>query len=458
MKWFLLIMTPFSVFASRSVVHRQKPPNFIIIYSDDQRQDAFGANGNPVIITPELDKMARQGIRFTNANVVFSLCSPSRAALLTGRYGSANGVLDLDSDLNANEKTMAQYLQENGYLTGMSGKWHIGRKPYEAGFDFSVWFEGNGTYYRRTIYDQGKVVKPEIHCDQYCVNRSIDFLKDAVKSGKPFFLFHNTQLPHMNDKLIWNAREDTKKKYDIADMPVAKNRLDDLKGKPAYLKTVRNLIQAEKYGYPDSSAIQKHTRDYYSVITEMDEFLTEFFKVIDKFGLRENTYIFFMSDNGWMLGDHGFTSKILPYRPSTRVPLFVLGPDLEPSVNDDIVLNIDIMPTILELAGIKRSKNLHGKSILPLLQGKKVNWRNLFVYEGLGTYGDAKPNLTVVSKQFRYIETFENKQLKNVIFRELYDQKKDPEEINNLVNNDSYNDIIYKMEKTIAIYRKTILK
>ena len=164
----------FLVLFSNYMKAQNKRPNIIFIYSDDQRYDALGVNGNDVIITPELDKLARQGIRFTNANVVFSLCSPSRAALLTGRYGSANGVLQLNSDLNHDEKTVAQYLKESGYLTGISGKWHLGRPPAEAGFDFALWFKGNGTYYGRTVYDEGKQVYPEVHCDLYCAKRSAD--------------------------------------------------------------------------------------------------------------------------------------------------------------------------------------------------------------------------------------------------------------------------------------------
>lgn len=452
------MLTLFSVFAAKSEKIKHKQPNIIFIYSDDQRQDALGANGNRVIITPELDKMASQGVRFTNANVVFALCSPSRAALLTGRYGSANGVLELASDLNVSEITIAQYLHDDGYLTAMTGKWHIGRKPADAGFDFSVYFEGNGTYYGRSIHDEGKVVVPEVHCDKYCVNRSIDFLKKATQSGKPFFLFHNTQLPHMNGKLIWDARQETKDRYRITDMPVAVNRLDDLSDKPEYLKMGRNLTQAKTYGYPDALAIQKHTRDYYSVISEMDEFLTRLFKAIDELGLRDNTWIFFMSDNGWMLGDHGFTSKVLPYRPSTCVPLFVLGPNLKPSVNDQLVLNIDMAPTILELAGIKNVSCLHGKSIVPLLYGSKRVFRQSFVYEGLGVYGGAKPNLTVISNDYRYIETYENNSLDGVIFRELYDQKNDPEEMNNLVNNENRRKVINHAEAEIRKHRNRILR
>ena len=453
-----MLLLPFSAFVEKSEIDSKRQPNIIFIYSDDQRQDAMGVNGNKVIITPTLDKLANQGVRFTNANVVFALCSPSRAALLTGRYGSANGVLELDSDLNPNEKTVAQYLHEVGYLTGMSGKWHIGRKPSDAGFDFSVWFEGNGSYYGRTIHDEGKTMNPEMHCDEYCVNRSVDFLKEAAKSGKPFFLFHNTQLPHMNNKQIWHARQETKEKYNSDEMPVAKNRLDNLENKPEYLKKVRNRTQAKEYGYPDSVAIQNHTRDYYSVITEMDEYLDQLFKTIDELGLSKDTWIFFMSDNGWMLGDHGFTSKVLPYHTATRVPFFVLGPDLKPAVNDQLVLNIDMAPTILELAGIKGSDDIHGKSIVPIIYDNLKDWRNAFVYEGLGTYGGAKQNLTVVSKDYRYMVTYGDETLNNVIFSELYNQNTDPEEMKNLIKEPKYKVVIEQLQKNIDAHKIKVLK
>lgn len=436
---------------------QNKRPNIIFIFTDDQRYDALGANNNNVIITPELDKMAQQGIRFTNAHVVFSLCSPSRAALLTGRYGSANGVLQLGSDLNANEITVANYLQEAGYKTGISGKWHIGRHPADAGFDFSVYFEGNGTYYGRTIYDEGEKVNPEMHCDLYCAKRSVDFLKKAVEGDKPFFLWHNPQTPHMNGNLIWDARVETTKKYNVNDMPVANNRLDDLKNKPEYLNHVRNLTQAKVYGYPESNAIQQHTLEYYSVITEMDQFLGLLFNTLDELELRENTYIFFMSDNGWMLGEHGFTSKVLPYRHSPHVPFFVVGPELPTSVNNNIVLNIDMAPTILELAGIKIPSEIHGKSVIPILKNENKTWRSSFVYEGLGTYGGAKPNLTVISDEFRYIETYDDESLNTINFKELYDQKNDPSEMNNLVLDKNRQKLLNTIEQEINRHKREIL-
>lgn len=181
----------------------------------------------------------------------------------------------------------------------------------------------------------------------------------------------------------------------------------------------------------------------------MDKTLGKLFKAIEELNLGENTYIFFMSDNGWFLGEHGFTSKVLPYRPSTHVPFFVVGPGIQPQSNESLVLNIDLAPTILELAGVDPPIEIHGKSIVPLLKENPVGWRKSFVYEGLGTYGNAKPNLTVITHTYRYIETYENEQLDNVIFRELYDQINDPDEMNNLIFQGVKDEILKEFQEAI---------
>ena len=454
----ILLVMSFIPLAVKAQVNKNRPPNFIVIYSDDQRQDALGASGNPAILTPSLDRLAKEAIRFTNANVVFALCSPSRAALLTGRYGSANGVLGLGSALAPGEKTIASYLKEAGYQTGISGKWHIKQDPKEVGFDFYSFFHGNGTYYNRLIHDMDKDVKPDQHCDEYAVDRSIDFLENVAQEDKPFFLLHCTQLPHMNGELKWDAKAETLAKYNAAKMPVADNRLDDLSSKPDYLRTVRNLTQAKNYGYPDEKSIREHTKEYYAVITEMDDALARLLKAIDALDLRENTYIIFMSDNGWMLGDHGFTSKVLPYRPSTHVPLFILGPGLEPRTEEGMTLNIDIAPTLMELAGLQIPKVMHGKSVVPILKGKTKDVRDAFVYEGLGDYGGTKPNLTVISKQYRYIETYEDESLQKIAFTELYDQSRDPGEMANLVDQKKNLKKVREFRALIKDHKNDILK
>lgn len=434
-----------------------KQPNFIVIYTDDQRFDGLGINNNQIIRTPNIDRFAKKGISFSNANVAFSLCSPSRAALLTGRYGSSNGVLELGSGLNEGEVTVAQYLKNAGYSTALSGKWHIDQEPKSEGFDYYSYFNGNGSYYGRETIDQTDTIYPEEHIDLFGVKRSMEFLKAQKDSGKPFFLFHCPQTPHMNGKLVWNAKDSTKATYNVHEMPVPTNHREVLNDKPAYLKSVRNLTQAKKYGYPDSLAIQNHARDYYSVITELDGFLGKLFDKIEDLGLTDDTYIFFMGDNGWQLGDHGFTSKVLPYEPSSHVPFWIVGPKIAPNRNESLVSNLDILPTLLDLANIDLPSNIHGKSLVPILDNRKGAFRDYFIYEGLGLFGGTKPNLTVITDNFRYIRTYKDRELDKVIFEELYDQKKDPWEVKNLAHNTAYKKVIDKMGKRIETFKRNTL-
>ena len=396
-------------------------------------------------------------MQFSNANVAFSLCSPSRAALLTGRYGSNNGVLKLGSMLHKGEISVANRLKDAGYTTGISGKWHIKQEPKSLGFDFYSYFRSNGTYYGRQVINIKDTVYPEMHVDKYGVLKSIEFLKKAKSTDKPFFLFHCPQTPHMDGKLEWNAKEETKQLYNVVDMPVPSNHRDNLNKKPPYLRKVRNLTQAKKYGYPDSLAIKNHVLDYYAVITELDGFLGVLFHEIEDLGLSKNTYIIFMSDNGWMLGDHGFTSKVLPYEPSTHVPFWIYGPNIKPSHNNSLVSNIDIFPTIMEMVGLDISKNIHGKSLYPIIKREKEKVRDYFVYEGLGTYGGAKPNLTIISEKFRYIKTYHDNSLEKVVFTELYNQKHDRDEIENLIFKSEYEPVIKKMDTRLEIFKRETL-
>lgn len=305
-------------------------------------------------------------------------------------------------------------------------------------------------------------MQPEEHCDLYCARRSIDFLemagpRSAADKPQPFFLFHNTQLPHMNGELKWPAPDSIRDRYRESDMPVAANKDDNLSDKPEYLKTVRNRTQAKEYGYPNRGAIQAHTKDYYSVVSEMDAFVGKILDKVEKLGIADNTYIIFMSDNVWMLGDHGFTSKVLPYLPSTHIPLAIVGPAIKPSTEDGLALNIDLMPTILELAGLKVPANVHGKSLKKVLTGKEKLVREQFVYEGLGSYGGAKPNLTIVSGPFRYIVTYEDEKLDRVNFRELYRIDVDPGEMKNLARESKYSSKIMSFEKAISQHLKEVI-
>ncbi|MBD3265289.1 sulfatase-like hydrolase/transferase, partial [bacterium] len=324
---------------------KQQPPNFLFILTDDQRHSALGCAGNPLISTPALDSLAAQGAHFKNAFVTTSICSPSRACCLTGRYGSANGVVTFGNPkLNPNETTFAHVLKQAGYKTGMVGKWHLGNTPQECGFDYAAYFKSNGSYYNRKINEHGEQKTAEGYIEEYNTKMSTRFLRESKQAGQPFALFHCTQIPHMNHAFEWVAKEETKKQYPINKMPLPKTWQDDLAGKPPYLKTGRNRQQALKYGYDKAHNIRAHFRDYYAAITEMDATLGTLLKKLDDLGMWDNTYIIFMGDNGWFMGEHGFTSKVLPYEESIRVPMILAGPGIQHQTDHHLVLNADLAP------------------------------------------------------------------------------------------------------------------
>lgn len=434
-------------------------PNLVVILTDDQRFDALGASGNPHIRTPNLDQLAARSVRFTGAHVVMSLCSPSRAAILTGRYGSANGVTSLDSPLNPGEKTFAHHLQAAGYRTGLSGKWHIGGSPAEAGFDFACFFRGNGTYTGRQVWDEGREVRPPQHVDDYCVDRSIAFLEDCARRAGPFVLFHATQLPHMDHRQSWPAPAAFRDLYDPAQLPLPPTVAGDLAGKPPYLETVRNRTQADLYGYQDPAKVREHIRNYYAVVTQMDTMVGRLLDKLESLGLRDTTWIVFMSDNGWLLGEHRMTSKVLAYGDSVRVPLLIAAPGLPPRTEPALVLNLDLAPTLLDLAGLPVSAAMHGRSLVPLLREPRTAWRDTFIYECLDGYGGTHPMLGAMSAEWSLIQTWEKPAdvgTAAVPFVELYHRRTDAAERRNVAAEPVHREVRAKLENEILRHLQSL--
>jgi arylsulfatase A-like enzyme len=449
----LLFLTAIAFFSNlSSVADDEARPNLILIYTDDQRFDAVAENGNPLIDTPNLDRLAQNGVRFTNAHAVMALCSPSRAAALTGRYGSGNGVTGLAGKLNPGEVTFAQLLQESGYQTAFVGKWHLKDRVPDTGFDFRCYFQGNGTYYGRQVWDQGHHINPEQHVDAYCVDRSVSFLESTVEQDEPFVLFHATQLPHMDHRHSWPSRPEIRATYDDDLMPLPETWRGDLTDKPPYLESVRNRTQALGYGYDRPEVIRAHAGDYYAVVTHLDAILGELFDTMTDLNLWENTWVVFMSDNGWMLGEHGFTSKVLPYDPSMRVPLCVLGPDLAPRVENRIALNIDIAPIFLDLANVEIPSAMHGSSLTPILLEEECDWRESFVYECIGGYGGTRPLLGVSDGSWKLLYTWDDASevaTSPPSFVELYDLINDPEETSNLAEETRHTSVRQRLGEEI---------
>ncbi|MAS96965.1 MAG: hypothetical protein CMO55_27555 [Verrucomicrobiales bacterium] len=406
-------------------------PNILFIFTDDQRWDAMGCAGNDLIRTPNLDSIAARGTRFSNAFVTLSICSPSRAAALTGRYNSENGVTVVGKGtLNSDEVTFAHLLKKAGYQTGVTGKWHLGNTPADCGFDFSSTCYSNGTWYGRDfIRDDGSKVVAEGFVDDFVAEESIRFLNEASEKDEPFVLWMCTQVPHMDDNHSWPPSEEYLSSYEAANMPLAETWQDDLQGKPEYLKESRSRTQALSYGYNKAEAIREHNREYYASVEQVDASIGKVLEELERLELKDNTWIFFMGDNGWMMGEHGFTSKVLAYEESIRVPMIVAGPQTEPGLVEELTLGIDLTASILEVAGVEIPENMHGRSVIGLVSGNDVNdWRNDFLYEAPSPQLGSQPLWAVRNDRWKYIET----KTSEGSFQELYDLENDPLETTNL--------------------------
>ncbi|MBI1368240.1 MAG: sulfatase-like hydrolase/transferase [Planctomycetes bacterium] len=445
--WIVLLSVSFA---------RASPPNFIVILTDDQRFDALGVLGDPQMHTPAMDKLAQSGVRFTHGFVTLAICSPSRATVLTGRYGSVNGVTTLGQPVRKGQSTVAELLKAAGYRTGIVGKWHLGNKPQDLGFDDAQYFHSNGTYHNRHVIEDGKDALAKGYIEDWNTQQSIRFIESAKADGKPFFLWHCTQVPHMDNHFDWPASDAALAQYDADEMSLPSTWNDDLSGKPDYLKTARSRTQALEYGYDKPENIRNHMKRYRAAVTDMDQRLGALLAAVDRMGLRDNTYIFLMGDNGWMIGDHGFTSKVLAYEPSMRVPFLVAGPGIAPAVRDELVLNADIAPTILALAKLGGADDMHGTSLLPLLHNERTEWRASFYYEAPTPALGSHPLWALRTERYKYIRTLDPDHRDAPPFEELYDLHEDPNEMHNLAHDSGHAEVLRKLSAELDERRVSI--
>ena len=449
-------LTALFIFVLGSIANAagQDHPNILFLLTDDHRWDGLGIAENELIQTPNLDRLCKSGTRFTNAFVTLAICSPSRAACLTGRYGSANGVTSVGKvGIKPGEPTFAKALKRQGYATGVTGKWHLKSTPEECGFDFVSTCWSNGTWYDRKFRIDGTQRIMPGFVDDVCATESIRFIQNATKDKQPFVLWMNTQVPHMDHRHTWPAQEKFLAGYSVESMQLPQTWNDNLSGKPKYLKNGRNRTQALKYGYDMPEKIRSHMRDYYASVQQMDAAVGRVFDELERLQIRDKTWIIFMGDNGWMLGEHGMTSKVLPYEESMRVPLAIAGPDTRQSVSDKLVLNIDVTATMYELAGLAVPDQLHGSSLLPIIQGKANGWRSSFLYEAPTPQLGSKPLWGVRDDRWKYVET---KIGTDTVFRELYDLQSDSLEVNNVADRPENSATVRRMARQLVQHRKAI--
>jgi arylsulfatase A-like enzyme len=402
--------------AAEGLAQENGRPNILFIFSDDHAQHAISAYGSKVNQTPHLDRLAKDGCRFLNSFVTNSICTPSRATLLTGQYSHINGVPVFNRFDGSRDHTVKR-LRLAGYHTGIVGKWHLGSDP--TGFDRWIVLPGQGAYWNPQFLVDGSKLSLEGHCTELTTELGIEWLKTRP-SDKPFFLMLHHKAPHR----AWEP--DLKNKARFADqvIPEPETLWDEYYTRPGGLPENRQTVARDltrrdlKLPPPADLAgpalnqwldvkptevevviadgstqvlrdeelvkwkYQRYMQDYLACVQGVDDSVGAVLDYLDATGLSENTYVFYTADNGWYLGDFGLYDKRFMYEPGLRAPLLVRGPGIEAGLTpESFVANIDLAPTFLDLAGLPIPESMQGVSMLPLLRGETpADWRKSIYY------------------------------------------------------------------------------
>jgi len=410
--------------ASAETGTQKERPNIVFILSDNFRWDCMGFMNHPFIETPALDRLAREGIVFSNAFNTTSLCSPSRASILTGTYAHTHGVLNNHTPWTGKKPTFLEHLKKAGYDTAFIGKWHMPGKglpgmPYLDLFVSYTYREGQGSYFDCPLIVNGR---PEPSQEAYITGemtrRAIEFMEDRVSNpggaGRPFcvYLSHRTAHPP------FHAPKGFAGMYDDKEVSLPK-------GVDAWFsRTNGNVFQGIMMG-----SYENQYRRYCEVITAMDRDIARLLDRMNELGLAENTIVIYAGDNGMMWGEHRLHGIKYPYEECIRLALIVRCPWL---VQDpgrrrtQMVLNLDFAPTLLDVAGVPVPSEMEGESLLPILKDGNRPGRKAWLLEYWKYYPENLPSYvgvrTDTHKFIEYEKTLEP---------ELFDLTNDPGEENN---------------------------
>jgi arylsulfatase len=424
---------------------RQAGPNILLLYADDWRHDTLGVAGHPVVKTPHLDQLAKEGVRFRRAYVTTSICGVSRATLFTGQWMSRHGNRAFAAFATPWAETYPGRLRANGYWVGHVGKWHNGKFPAEQ-FDYGKAY--GGTHYLKQP-DGGTV-----HVTQQNERDALEFLRTRPP-GKPFALtlaFFATHAEDENPKQ-YLYQPQSEALYHGVTIPTPRTMSDGHFNRlPPFVASERNEGRRRwRWRFDSPEKYQQYMKAYYRLATEVDAAVGRVLAELRARGLAENTLVIFTTDNGYFHGEHGLADKWYPYEESIRVPLIVRDPRLAANkrggVNDDIVLNADLAPTILAYAGAAAPARMQGRDFAPLyLAARRPAWRDEFFYE----------HATVRSTDFiPASEALVRKEIKYILwpdfgYEELYDLRRDPLEERNLGRDKSYGEKLARLRERFA--------
>jgi len=419
--------------SERSTAQADRRPNVLILYPDQMRADAMGCAGNRCIKTPNLDRLALEGVRFTNAFTSFPLCSPFRASLFTGKYAHSNGQYANHFPIPLGQDFLAEIFRDHGYQTGYIGKWHLegGPKPgfvppgeRRLGFDHFVGFN-RGHFYFESIYYR-ETSRP-IHCPRYepdyQTDHLIEFMDSCVRAedGKPFLAMICFGPPH--GPLI--APPHYRNLYSADEVPVAAST----PGHPKSRLRARNVLSK-----------------YYGLTSNVDYNIGRILGWLDRSGVAQDTIVVLVSDHGDMAGEHGLYGKKVAYDSAMRVPLIVRYPKrFEPGRKVDSLVDasVDAMPTLLELCGLPVPDAVQGTSLLSLLDGDTTPTRTEVYYEiikqGEGPERFPDPERGVRTLDWLYVRTEDGPKM-------LFDRRTDPDEMNNLVGDKKHQPVLAEFD------------
>jgi arylsulfatase A-like enzyme len=465
-----------------------KTPNIVFLFSDDHAYQAISAYGDArkLVETPNIDRLAKEGMRFNRCVVPNSICGPSRATVLTGTYNHINGfVNNSNKTFDGSQTTFPKLLKEAGYSTAMIGKWHLGSDP--TGFDFWQVLPGQGAYYNPPMIRMGEKITTEGYVTDIITDASLDWLKHRDKS-KPFLLMCQQKAPHRSwEPPLRELGRDGDRKYPepdtlfddyegrgiaehTQDMTLAKTITPyDMKLVPPQGLTPEQREIWDAYYAPRNEAFkhadlkgadlvrwryQRYMHDYLACVRAVDESVGKILKYLDDEGLTENTIVVYSADQGFFLGEHGWFDKRWIFEESLRTPLLVRWPGVTKpgSVNKDIVSNLDFAETFLDAAGLKVPTEMQGRSLRPVLAGETpADWRKSFYYQyyEFPSPHHVRPHYGVVTDRFKLVCFYGT----DVDYWELFDLQKDPQEMRSVYDQPEYNEQVEKLQKELKSLR-----
>ena len=507
LKFLLALILSASVLAifSFKPKEKKKRPNIIFIMSDDHAYQAISAYDNTLISTPNIDRIAKRGMLFTNASVTNSICAPSRATILTGKHSHKNGKVDNVSPFDTTNVTFPQLLQKAGYQTAMFGKLHFGNSP--KGFDQFKILPDQGSYYNPDFITKNEGnIKVNGYVTDIITDFTLDWLKNEREKDKPFMMMYLHKAPHRSWLMAErHMQEYTQKTFpepatlfdDHADMPAAKvaemringnmgwagdskvypEVMDELGLKDIGFDKVRYkaevgrfnpeqkahfdaaykpVIEDFKKRYPTMTEkdlakwrYQRYMQDYLGSIKAVDENVGRVLDYLEANDLMDNTIIVYTSDQGFYLGEHGWFDKRFVYDESFKTPLLVSWPNRikAGSKSDELVKNLDFAETFLDVAGVKQPADMQGVSMMPVLTGNLKNWKRDAVYYHYYEHPsehNVNRHYAVITKEYKLIHYYFD-----LDYWELIDRKKDPKEQHNFYNDPAYSEIKKKLHQRL---------